>query len=58
MAALAKADRLLRVGLRRSQNGHEKPVVAFSQFAPEQSLSLMSVLDRSGMFYVSKLMDA
>jgi hypothetical protein len=38
--------------------GHEQPVVAFSQFAPEQSLSLMGVLDRSGMIHVSKQMDS
>jgi len=38
--------------------GHEQPVVAFSQFAPEQSLSLMGALDRSGMIHVSKLMDS
>ena len=29
--------------------GHEQPVVAFSQFAPEPSLSLLRVLERSEM---------
>ena len=38
--------------------GHEQPVLAFSQFVPEQSLSLTGVLDRSGMIHVSKLMDS
>ena len=38
--------------------GHEQPVVAFSQFAPEQSLRLRGVLDRSGMIHVSNVIDS
>jgi len=31
--------------------GHAQPVVAFFQFAPEQSLNLLRALDRAGLIH-------